>query len=237
MNTDIKNTLSVISFLDILGGKHIIEQNADESLNLVYKSYTEAIARYKNMADPDFVLPNINIFSDNITVSCQLDDNFDNALECIMSVILFCTTLTAQFWANGLLIRGGITIGYCFSDNLMVWGKALVRAYEIESTIAIYPRIVIDPFADELFDFLSNSKYKKIICRDFDGLYFIDVFFSPQVSSILPFLEFLIDDNTRRINDLDDKNLKERQKLKWLQNYYYEKYDDIKKSLNNQQAL
>ena len=237
MNTDIKNTLSVIAFLDIFGGKHIIEQNADESLNLVYKSYTEAIARYKNMADPDFVLPNINIFSDNITVSCQLDDNFDNALECIMSVILFCTTLTAQFWANGLLIRGGITIGYCFSDNLMVWGKALVRAYEIESTIAIYPRIVIDPFADELFDFLSNSKYKKIICRDFDGLYFIDVFFSPQVSSILPFLEFLIDDNTRRINDLDDKNLKERQKLKWLQNYYYEKYDDRKKSLNNQQAL
>lgn len=237
MNTDIKNTLSVIAFLDILGGKQLITQNADESLNLVYKSYTEAIARYKNMADPDFVLPNINIFSDNITVSCQLDDNFDNALECIMSVILFCTTLTAQFWANGLLIRGGITIGYCFSDNLMVWGKALVRAYEIESTIAIYPRIVIDPFADELFDFLSNSKYKKIICRDFDGLYFIDVFFSPQVSSILPFLEFLIDDNTRRINDLDDKNLKERQKLKWLQNYYYEKYDDIKKSLNNQQAL
>ena len=119
----------------------------------------------------------------------------------------------------------------------MVWGKALVRAYEIESTIAIYPRIVIDPFADELFDFLANSKYKKIICRDFDGLYFIDILFLPQASKILPFLELLIDDNTRRINDLDDKNLKERQKLKWLQNYYYEKYDDIKKSLDNQQSL
>ena len=47
MNTDIKNTLSVIAFLDILGGgKYIIEQNADESLNLVYKSYTEAIEKY-----------------------------------------------------------------------------------------------------------------------------------------------------------------------------------------------
>ena len=40
MNTDIKNTLSVIAFLDILGGKQLIEQNADESLKLVYKSYT-----------------------------------------------------------------------------------------------------------------------------------------------------------------------------------------------------
>lgn len=233
MNTDIKNTLSVIAFLDILGGKQLIAQDADESLNLVYKSYTEAIAKYKNRAEPEFVLPNINIFSDNITVSFRIDDNFDNSFECIMSVILFCTILTAQFWTNGLLIRGGITVGYCFSDNLMVWGKALVRAYEIESTIAIYPRIVIDPFADELFDFLANSKYKKIICRDFDGLYFIDILFSQQASKILPFLELLIDDNTRRINDLDDKNLKERQKLKWLQNYYYEKYDDAKKLLDN----
>lgn len=237
MNTDIKNTLSVIAFLDILGGKQLITQNADESLNLVYKSYKEAIKRYKNMAEPEFVLPNINIFSDNITVSFRINDSFDNCFECIISVILFCTTLTAQFWANGLLIRGGITVGYCFSDNFMVWGKALVRAYEIENTIAIYPRIVIDPFADELFDFLANSKYKKIICKDFDGLYFIDILYSQPISKTLPFLELLIDENAKRINDLNDKNLKERQKLKWLQNYYYEKYDSIKKALDNQQNL
>ena len=43
MNTNIKNTLSVIAFLDILGGKELINKNADESLNLVYTSYTEAI--------------------------------------------------------------------------------------------------------------------------------------------------------------------------------------------------
>lgn len=237
MNTDIKNTLSVIAFLDILGGKQLIAQNADESLNLVHKSYTDAIKKYKNMAEPNFVLPNINIFSDNITVSFGIDDNFDNSYECIMSVILFCAILTVQFLANGLLIRGGITVGYCFSDDLMVWGKALVRAYEIESTIAIYPRIIIDPFADELFDFLANSKYKKIICRDFDGLYFIDLFYSQRASEILPFLELQIADNTRRINNLDDKNLKERQKLKWLQNYYYEKYDYLRELLDTEQTL
>lgn len=113
----------------------------------------------------------------------------------------------------------------------------MVRAYEIESTIAIYPRIIIDPFADELFDFLANSKYKKIICRDFDGLYFIDLFYSQRASEILPFLELQIADNTRRINNLDDKNLKERQKLKWLQNYYYEKYDYLRELLDTEQTL
>lgn len=233
MNADIKNTLSVIAFLDILGGKQLIEQNADESLNLVYKSYTESIKRYENMVDSKFVLPKINIFSDNITVSFCIDDNFDNCFECIMSVILFCTIITAQFWANGLLIRGGITLGYCFSDDFMVWGKALVRAYEIESTIAIYPRIVIDPFADDIFDFLTKSKHKKLICRDFDGLYFIDIFYMQQHHEFLPFLENLIHDNEKRIDKLDDKNLKERQKLRWLQNYYYEKFDYIKNSMEH----
>ncbi|MCI9127434.1 MAG: hypothetical protein HFG28_09580 [Eubacterium sp.] len=229
MDTDIKNTLSIIAFLDILGGKQLIEQVPDKSLNLVHKSYSEAIKKYTNMANPKFVLPNINIFSDNITVSFRIDDNFDNCFECVISVILFCATLTIQFLENGLLIRGGITIGYCFSDNLMVWGKALVRAYEIESTIAIYPRIIIDPFADNLFDFLAKSKYKNIICKDFDGLYFIDIFYLRHPST-LSVLKLLIDENTKRINNLDDKNLKERQKLKWLQNYYYEKYNYIKNS-------
>ena len=232
MNTDIKNTLSVIAFLDILGAKKIINQDADESLNLVYKSYTEAIAQYKKRTNPHFPIPKINIFSDNISISFCIDEDFENILECIFSVIMFCSVLTAQFWSNGLLIRGGITVGYCFSDDLMVWGKALVRAYEIESTIAIYPRIVIDPFADEIFEFLENPKYKNLICRDFDGIYFIDIFYSDKFAETLPFLELLIDNNEKRIEALEDTNLKERQKLKWLHNYFIEKYDHLK-SISN----
>lgn len=228
MNTNIKNTLSVIAFLDILGGKELIKQNADESLNLVYTSYTDAITKFKERTNSHLPVPNINIFSDNISVSFSIDKNYDNALECIMSVILFCNVITIQFWANGLLVRGGVTIGYCFSDNLMVWGKALVRAYEIESTIAIYPRIVIDPFVDDFFDFFAKSEYQKLICRDFDGLYFIDIFYSPKHHEFLSLIETLIHDNQKRIDKLDDNNLKERQKLRWLQNYYYEKYDYIK---------
>ena len=228
MHTDIKNTLSVIAFLDILGAKKIIEQNADESLNLVYKSYTEAIAQYKKRTNPHFLIPKINIFSDNISISFCIDEDFENGVECILSIIMFCSILTAQFLSNGLLIRGGITVGYCFSDDFMVWGKALVRAYEIESTIAIYPRIVIDPLADELFELLKNPKYRKMICRDFDGLYFIDIFSSDKYAETLPFLELLIDGNEKRLEALDDTNLKERQKLKWLHNYFMEKYDYLK---------
>lgn len=231
MNTNIKNTLSVIAFLDILGGKKLINDNADESLNLVYTSYMEAIGEYEKRANPNLSLPKIKIFSDNISISFCIDDNCDNTFECILSVVLFCNALTARFWSKGLLVRGGITIGYCFSDDFMVWGKALVRAYEIENTIAIYPRIVIDPLSEELFDFLSKPKYKKMICRDFDGLYFIDPLYSQKFSEILPFLEKLMQDNKKRIEDLDDQNLKERQKFNWLQNYYNNKYNHYKNTM------
>lgn len=94
MNTNMKNPLSVIAFLDILGAKEIINKNADESLNLVYKSYTEAIAQYKKRTDSHFPIPKIKIFSDNISISFCIDENFDNIMECIFSVILFCSVLT-----------------------------------------------------------------------------------------------------------------------------------------------
>lgn len=229
MKTPIKNTMSVIAFLDILGGKELINKDADESLNLVYTCYKNAIQRYKEMANSRLPLSQINIFSDNISISCPIEDDFENTYDCIISVILLCMVLTIQFWAHGLLVRGGITIGNCFADDFMVWGKALVRAYEIESTIAIYPRIVIDPLTDEIFDLLAKSENKKMICKDLDDLYFIDILYSKQFSVTLPFLEQLIDDNQKRIDNLAEDNLKERQKLKWLQNYFYEKYDYAKK--------
>ena len=192
METPIKNTISVIAFLDILGGKEIINKDADESLNLVYTCYKNSIQRYKEMASSLFPLSQINIFSDNISISCPVKDDFENLYDCIISVFSSCMVLTLQFLANGILVRGGMIIGYCFADDFMVWGKALVRAYEIESTIAIYPRIVIDPFTDEIFDLLAKSENKNIICKEFDGLYFIDIFYSKQFSVTLPFLEQLI---------------------------------------------
>lgn len=231
MKIPIKNTMSVIAFLDILGGKEIINKDADESLNLVYTCYKNAIQRYKEMANSRFPLSQINIFSDNISISCPIEDDFENTYDCIISVILSCMVLTLQFLANGILVRGGITIGYCFADDFMVWGKALARAYEIESTIAIYPRIVIDPFTNEIFDLLAKSENKNMISKDFDGLYFIDILYSKQLFVTLSFLEQLIDDNQKRIDHLAEDNLKERQKLKWLQNYFYEKYDYAKSNL------
>jgi hypothetical protein len=72
----------------------------------------------------------------------------------------------------GWLVRGGITIGELFIDNLMVWGSALLRAYELESHIAIYPRIVIDQFV--LPELENNKKVTDYLSSDFDGVTFLN---------------------------------------------------------------
>lgn len=44
----------------------------------------------------------------------------------------------------GWLVRGGITIGDFYIDDMFVWGAALVKAYELEEKIAVYPRVILD---------------------------------------------------------------------------------------------
>src|ERR1700734_1453383 len=45
---------------------------------------------------------------------------------------------------KGFLLRGGITVGEVVHDDECVFGPGLVRAYELESKKAYYPRFVLD---------------------------------------------------------------------------------------------
>ena len=44
----------------------------------------------------------------------------------------------------GWMLRGGVAIGQLYIDEVMVWGKALLTAYELEDKVANYPRVIID---------------------------------------------------------------------------------------------
>ena len=46
---------------------------------------------------------------------------------------------------HGFLIRGGVTIGQISHSENTCFGPALVRAYQLESQFAFYPRVVLDP--------------------------------------------------------------------------------------------
>ncbi len=90
---------------------------------------------------------------------------------------------------SGVVIRGGIAIGNAhvgIDGKGPVFGPAMVRAYEVESTEAVHPRIVLDQNVYETFisdDRLHREGHsigteinyvKKFLRTDSDGLRFLD---------------------------------------------------------------
>jgi hypothetical protein len=91
---------------------------------------------------------------------------------------------TNLLFDEGILLRGGITIGDVARSYGQLFGPAVVRAYVLESKVARFPRVVV---GEEVFDqFKENPALwvhdldtemrtlKGLLRRDFDGEYFVD---------------------------------------------------------------
>lgn len=161
----------VIAYLDMLGTTTKITQDDDYMhLYQLYTIYNSAVQLSENemLRKSQYGKIITKIFSDNIIMAIPL--NSDNDIEDIYHLIEF--TGIFQNYASVLYrwpVRGGITIGELFLDKVMVWGKGLVRAYNLEDKIAIFPRIVIDQSIIHMIG--NNNNY---IRRDIDGWFFLD---------------------------------------------------------------
>jgi hypothetical protein len=92
--------------------------------------------------------------------------------------------LAVDLLREGYFIRGALVCGPLYHDSSMVFGKALVRAYELETTIARYPRVIISKevienikamgrglglFADE------KKRFEAFVQQAEDGPYYVHV--------------------------------------------------------------
>lgn len=91
------------------------------------------------------------LFSDNIciTVEC-INSNEDNTL---IEILLVISELYFEFIQKGYFLRGGIDYGLFIDNSSIAVGVPLATAYNMESTLAVYPRIVIsENFLHQLKD-------------------------------------------------------------------------------------
>lgn len=143
---EIKTEKTFVAFIDLLGASELIEKDPDGSLNIIHNCY-EGVKQFISEWDKEpLTIPEMKIFSDNIILSIPLNDfDSDKSIFSAMSILIFSAYLQLYFWMHDLLVRGAITIGSYYEDEMMAWGKGLVKAYRLESSLAIYPRIIIDP--------------------------------------------------------------------------------------------
>jgi hypothetical protein len=152
----------VVAFYDILGWRAEIE-NAGTDQNKI-GNLRRLILQHSRMLRLPVASPvNVSTFSDNIVISSI------PSKEITPYFLREIATIQLMTASMGFLLRGGIAVGEIIHDEEVVFGPALNRAYELESKVAIYPRIVVDE---------PVLKIGKIAGFDFveDGIHFLDPF-------------------------------------------------------------
>jgi hypothetical protein len=150
----------LIIFLDFLGFRDVVERTKsnisylhwlldgiDDLSHVVYNSgYTRT--------------RQITVFSDSIAISYAALEERDP----YWVFTHLCSSLS-DLVAEGFLIRGAVTIGDLVHTDKYLVGPAMVRAYELESTVAKYPRVIIDPIFFEK-TLLKRKKRRSYYFRD-----------------------------------------------------------------------
>jgi hypothetical protein len=103
----------------------------------------EEISRIEKFGD--FKTERFSQFSDCVVLSYEIKEQ--SGVYFMISAMAFAIIELAN---RGYLVRGAITYGDLYHTQKHVVGPALVRAYEMESKDAKYPRVIVDPSVLEL---------------------------------------------------------------------------------------
>lgn len=191
---DISYQTGIVAFIDILGFKEIVKKSerSPRLLKTIYDSLgflktrelpekwnlqlveIEEDAQKRDIIDFDISDRTYSsAFSDSIVVSVKIDDkNIHATLSTLLANISF---VGSKFIMDGILIRGGITIGKIIhTETGIVFGQGLIDAYNLETRSAKFPRIILsDKLISKLNYPLETKKnrypYHQYLKRFSDG--------------------------------------------------------------------
>lgn len=140
-------------FIDFLGFKELVEKSVSDKkiLNDLVRAIADATETANIGNKSDF---HATQFSDCLVLSYRL--KADALFEMFNKLSLILVRITAR----GYLIRGGLTYGDLLHTDNELMGPAMIRAYQLESQVAKWPRVILDP---EVFDDLINNPSASVI--------------------------------------------------------------------------
>lgn len=167
----------LILFIDFLGFKEVVETTASNEAAL--GRLIDALNEIGSMGQmPAFESQRVTQFSDSVVLSYAVDEE-SGAFWMINEIAL--TVISLVF--RGYLLRGAVTIGPLYHEGRHVVGPAMVAAVEMESKIACFPRVIVDPAVIQLarrhrregHSAHEEEQYvRSFISEDQDGQLFLD---------------------------------------------------------------
>ena len=131
----------LILFMDFLGFREVVADTKDNEQSLV--RLISAMNVLRDVVKDDELLSNsqcITQFSDSIVMSYRVSEP-SGVYDMLYSMALSFMSIIDC----GFLLRGAITMGDLYHTERHLVGPAMVKAYDMESNCAKYPRIIIDP--------------------------------------------------------------------------------------------
>ena len=220
---------SIFAFLDLLAVKENINKDNGVFLNKLGSIYDSTLRLYKSMCDREYRDSiRTKIFSDNIVFECEIRNG--DGFEEFKQIAFISAILQEELLENNLLLRGAITIGESFLDDVFVFGKALSETYILESTTALYPRVIISKelakIAYQNTSLLSPISYMCVLDRD--GEYYIDYLSSAgrSKSQREELIKVALAYNENELK-CPDYSAKVKQKLLWHNDYLKMKQNQL----------
>ena len=169
-----------LAYLDLLGFKEIVKRRTcSEIVGIFEEISTQYVIRKSNLDNgssipvipPEHIM--YYIMSDSICI--YIRDDIEFALPVLLGLCLGFQLRMLSF-STPVLVRGSIAHGGLYSDQRVLFGPALVEAYQREDKLARYPRIIIpkhliDEHGEEIIHtFAANG----LLYMEQDGFYVIN---------------------------------------------------------------
>lgn len=224
-------TSSVVAFIDELGAKARIEALDDASL----KTWIDATKDAGEWFDDEGAFEVAVAFSDNLAVATPIwiklgvQEPPTEPGSTVGSTI--GTLATLQFIhviQRRMLYRGAVVYGRVWAERGRIYGPALSAAYLRESTVARFPRVVVDQTCRDLLvatDYLDGEGDQGLLAIDGDGEAFIN--YLPVGVNVVQANDGyhpgdLLASHRDRVNELltEAQDARVSSKLQWLGHYH-----------------
>ena len=156
------------AFLDIMGFGDLINEDASP---IRLHSLLKKIHEPQSWSPDSIRLSNFRAQSISDAVALSTDATQNGLTHLFLTV----EVLALDLLSTGYFIRGAIVKGDLYHDDKMVFGPALVHAYNLERAVVDYPRIMLPYNLFKDAQAIWGMQYKEYMRQANDGPFFIHV--------------------------------------------------------------
>jgi hypothetical protein len=165
-----------VLFVDLLGVR-AMTGNTEAQAQLV-RLERALRGTYRDFLEPNSPWP-AAMFSDTLVVAAPVVRGEEESA--LGGLVLQASWLQLSLISAGFFVRGALTLGDFHILDGLLYGPALVEAYELETAVAIHPRIVLGETASlsltRALDYYAEPEWapqNTTLMRDDDGNVFIN---------------------------------------------------------------